>query len=225
MGRTKTSTVRLPPESEWRPYMIEPTGPLSWPQLFLNDRAVEVEIGSGKGLFLISAATLNPRRNFVGIEIARKFAEFSAGRLAEKSVANARILCGDARRVFSEWLVPASVAAVHVYFPDPWWKRRHRKRRIFNAGMVATIATALAPGGALHVASDVEPYFREIQAFIAAYGAFRPMEPPPPHDAADGVESLTNFERKYRRVGKPIWRGDYQYTPEPAAETPRHATA
>jgi tRNA (guanine-N7-)-methyltransferase len=207
MGRTKTSG-RLPAECDWLPHFIEPAGRLCWAQIFGNDHAVEVEIGSGKGLFLVTAAMQQPGRNFFGIEIARKFAQFTAGRLARCSLRNARVARADARVVFREWLEPGSVAAVHIYFPDPWWKRRHKKRRIFTETLVHQIACALVPGGELHVASDVEEYFLQMQTLITADTAFQSIESTKSCDPEQS--DLTNFERKYRRVGRPIWRADYR---------------
>ncbi len=210
MGSTKTSSGRLPPEHELQPYLLEPTGPISWQNLFGNENPVEIEVGSGKGLFLISAATQFPRRNFFGIEIARKFARFTAGRLAKRSLSNARIAYADARRVLTEWVPDSSVAAVHVYFPDPWWKRRHKKRRIFTESFVSHIIRVLAPQGELRVASDVEEYFRRIETVIASHTGLTRLESPMECDPAHDFNYLTNFERKYRKAGKPIWRANYR---------------
>jgi tRNA (guanine-N7-)-methyltransferase len=215
MGRTKTSSLGLSSESEWKPYWLQPTERLNWIELFGNENAVEVEVGSGKGLFLVSAALRVPGRNFLGIEVSRKFAVFTANRLAQHSLRNARVAQADARRVLAEWIAPASIAAVHIYFPDPWWKRRHRKRRIVTDSLVSHIAHALVPGGELRVASDVEQYFGEIQETIAAHGQFHPLEMPVPHDAEHDVDYLSNFERKYRRAGKPIWRANYRLSLRP----------
>ena len=209
MGRTKTSSGRLPREDELQPYLLEPTGPISWQDLFGNDHPVEVEVGSGKGLFLISAATQFPKRNFFGIEIARKFARFTAGRLAKRSLANARIAQADARRVLTEWLPVASVAALHVYFPDTWWKRRHKKRRIFTESFVTQISRVLVPHGELHVASDVEEYFREIEQLLNRHAAFSRAESARARHAEHDLDYLTNFERKYRKVGKLIYRSHF----------------
>jgi tRNA (guanine-N7-)-methyltransferase len=215
MSRTKTSG-RVPKDCEWQSYFIEPAGPLRWAELFGNDHPVEVEIGSGKGLFLISAAMQTPSRNFLGIEIACKFAQFTAGRLAQYSLSNARIARVDARLVFAELLDAASVASVHIYFPDPWWKRRHKKRRLFTDSLVHQIARALTPGGQLRIASDVEEYFLQMQALIAARAVFQTI-----HDVELEENRLTNFERKYRLAGKPIWRCNYRLLAceKPCADT------
>src|SRR5262245_2105570 len=112
MSRSKTTAGRMMAESEWRPYYCEPSGPLVWSDIFGNGRDVELEIGSGKGLFLLSAATANGSRNFYGIELARKFARFTAMRLADRAIANARIAQADARRALELWVPPRSVSVV-----------------------------------------------------------------------------------------------------------------
>ena len=99
--------------------------------MFDRDAPLEIEVGSGKGLFLQSAASTNPDHNFLGIEIATKYARFAAARLARSGLPNAVMVHGDAQPIFAELLPDNSLAAVHVYFPDPWWKKRHRKADAF----------------------------------------------------------------------------------------------
>ncbi|MEX0613133.1 MAG: methyltransferase domain-containing protein, partial [Pirellulales bacterium] len=108
--------------------------PKPWDAAVLFGRVapLEVEVGSGKGLFLQTAAAAMPERNFLGIEIAPKYARFAAARLARQALTNAVVIHGDAQRLFAELLPEDSLSAVHVYFPDPWWKKRHHKRRVLN---------------------------------------------------------------------------------------------
>jgi tRNA (guanine-N7-)-methyltransferase len=188
---------------------------IDWVTLFGDDHPVELEVGSGKGLFLANAARANPGRNFLGIEISRKYARLAAERLAKQGISNARLWASDARDVLRR--VPdRSLRAVHVYFPDPWWKKRHKKRRVFTDALVAEIERTLQPGGELHVASDVEEYFGLIRELIAASPRFRERPAPevgvPEHD----LDYLTNFERKYRLEGRPIYRAAYDYVPTTA---------
>jgi tRNA (guanine-N7-)-methyltransferase len=186
--------------------------PVDWAALFGNDRPVEFEVGSGKGLFLANAARANPDRNFLGVEIARKYARLAAERLARQGLPNAKVWAADVRTVLAR--VPdRSLRAVHVYFPDPWWKKRHKKRRVFNEGLVAEVERTLPPGGELHVASDVEEYFLLIRELIAANPRF--LERPAPEAAAPEheLDYLTNFERKYRIEGRPIYRASYAIAP------------
>ena len=209
MGRTKTSLTRLPPEDQLQPYVLEPTGPLLWQEIFGNGQPVEVEVGCGKGLFLISSAAQFPTRNFLGIEIANKFARFTAARLAKHSLTNARVAHADARRVLTEWIADSSVSALHVYFPDPWWKRRHKKRRIFTDSFLTQVVRVLVSGGQLRFAMDVPEYFDETNRRIESQPALIPAELPAEHPPQHDLDYLTNFERKYRKVGKSVFRACY----------------
>ncbi len=206
MSRTKTSSARLPPPLELSTFLLEPTAPLDWHRVFGNDNPVEVEVGCGKGLFLISAATQFPKRNFFGIELAAKFAQFTAAQLAKHSLTNARVARADARRVATERIADSSVAALHVYFPDPWWKRRHKKRRIFTDSFLTQVVRVLKPGGELRLATDVPDYFDEISRRIAAQSGLIPAPFQPDQPQQQDTDYLTNFERKYLKAGKSVFR-------------------
>ncbi len=183
-----------------------PTGlPLDWRQVFGNDHPVHIEVGFGKGLFLVTAGQAQPHTNFLGIEIDRKYQLFTATRLAKRRLANVRLICGDARQVLAV-VLESSVQAVHVYFPDPWWKTRHRKRRLFTADFAGQCARVLQPGGLLHVMTDVETYFREIRTILDRQ-AFLREDPSPSTLESD---YLTNFDRKYRQAGKTIFRVNFE---------------
>ncbi len=196
-------------------HLIEP-GPSTEPAtvigaaIFGNDRPVELEIGSGKGLFLANAARANPGHNFLGVELSRKYAWLAAARLVKLGIPNAKVWAGDARDVLARRLPDCSLRAIHVYFPDPWWKKRHKKRRVFTESLVAQIVRTLQPEGELHVATDVEEYFTIIRDLITACRHFheQPILVPegPDHDRDD----LTNFERKYRLEGRPIYRAAFR---------------
>ncbi len=182
-----------------------PPAPLNGRALFGNDNPVELEVGSGKGLFLLTQAQQRPEVNFLGIEIVRKYQLFTANRLARRGLRNARIACADARPFLRDWVAAASLQAVHIYFPDPWWKKRHHKRRVFTAEFAGACAQALQPGGRLSVATDVEEYAHLIAEEVASTPLV-PLPPPQPGTPEHELDYLTNFERKYRQQGKPIWR-------------------
>src|SRR5208337_786872 len=142
--------------------------PFRWESLFGTEKPVELEIGSGKGLFLASAGSARPEHNFLGIELSRKYARLAAQRVLKSGLANVRVWPGDARPLLARWIPDASVRAVHVYFPDPWWKKRHKKRRVFTAALLASVVRLLEPGGELHVATDVDEYFDVIRTLVVA---------------------------------------------------------
>ena len=184
--------------------------PISWPEVFGNDHPVELEIGSGKGLFLANAATANPGHNFFGIEMAKKYARKAAERLSRRNLSNVRVLPGDARLFMGRYVPPASLSAVHVYFPDPWWKTRHRKRRVFAEPLVIDIERTLLPGGDLRVVTDVEEYYGVIRSLMTTHPRFQIQPEPVPRTPEHEHDYLTNFERKYRIEGRPIYRAHYR---------------
>jgi tRNA (guanine-N7-)-methyltransferase len=203
------------------PWVYEPPAPregepphvIDWASVFGNSNAVEVEVGTGKGLFLLNAATARPGTNFYGIEIVRKYQLYATTRYAIRELANVRTACADAKALFRLHVAPGSVSAVHVYFPDPWWKKRHRKRRVFTPEFAADAARALALGARLFVASDVEEYFGVMASILRAMPAFaeRPEEA---ESAAPRTDAgfATNFERKALAVGGGVWRAVFERT-------------
>jgi tRNA (guanine-N7-)-methyltransferase len=202
---------RLPLE-ELAPYLLEipqPPVPLDWPAVFGNANPVEVEVGFGKGLFLLNAAGANPGVNFLGIEIVRKYQLFAATRLAIRGLRNVRLAQGDARLFLRDGVPAASLQAIHVYFPDPWWKTRHQKRRVFTPEFAAQCERTLRPGGRLHIATDVGDYFQVMTELLARHTRLLPLPQPEPGTPAHDLDYLTNFERKFRKQGKPIYRALY----------------
>jgi tRNA (guanine-N7-)-methyltransferase len=190
-----------------------PEAPLSWPEVFGNDRPVELEVGSGKGLFLANAGQARPGHNFLGIEIARKYASKAAERIAKRSLRNVKVYAGDAKLFFARAVPSASLRAVHVYFPDPWWKARHKKRRVFCEPLLADVERSLEPGGELWVVTDVEEYFGVIRALVADHPRFEEVPFPEAAAPEHELDYLTNFERKYRLEGRPIYRARYRLGP------------
>jgi tRNA (guanine-N7-)-methyltransferase len=178
--------------------------------LFVADQPLEVEVGSGKGLFLQSAAIEVPDHNFLGIEVARKYAHHTAARLAKHELNNALIVHGDAQRVFRELLPDNSLAAVHVYFPDPWWKKRHRKRRIMNAGFLKDVTRTLKPAGSFHFWTDVEEYFVEGLALVAEHTPLAGPLSVAPRDAEHDLDFRTHFERRMRLAELPVYRSEFR---------------
>jgi tRNA (guanine-N7-)-methyltransferase len=189
--------------SSTTPEIVPPT-PIDWQALFGNDRPVEIEVGMGKGQFLLMSALQRPEVNFFGIEVVRKYQLYATTRCAIRQLANVRTTCADARWVLHFFVPAESVQAVHVYFPDPWWKARHKKRRLFNTEFVYDVARILQPAGQLLLATDVEEYFGVMCDTVREVGAFQELQAGP--DNSTPPEWQTNFEKKARARGNPIWR-------------------
>jgi tRNA (guanine-N7-)-methyltransferase len=208
-----------PPDlSPWFRPLEDLDGPFSWPEFFGNDNPVEIDVGSGRGLFLVNSAERNPDINYLGIEVDFREARRAAKRLKRRQLVNARILGGDVRQVFSKSVAPASIAAVHVYFPDPWWKKKHRRRRVFSDEFADLAAVVLEPGGLLHSWTDVEEYFEVISALMNHHARFIALDPPAEHPPAHDMDYHTSFERRSRKAGCPISRGLWQRIPDGPSE-------
>ena len=205
---------KTPPPTDLKPYFLvlddiesEYDGKLDWPVFFGNDHPVEIDVGCGRGLFTFRASGMHPKRNFLGIEIDFKEGRRGARRIQKQERPNARILGGDVNVAFTQMIAPHSVDAIHVYFPDPWWKRKHRRRRVFNDEFADHCARLLKPGGHLHSWTDVEEYFGVISALMNHHPLFAACEPPAEREADDDMDYQTSFERKARKKGIEIHRG------------------
>jgi len=192
--------------------------PVPWSEAALFDRPapLEVEIGSGKGLFMQSASQAVTEHNFLGIELARKYARYSASRLAKRGIKNGVMISGDALHVIREVLPPESATAVHVYFPDPWWKKRHHKRRVMTEHSVKDIERLLIPGGTLHFWTDVEEYFIGTLELLAAHTKLQGPLDVPEQAPAHNLDYRTHFERRMRLHGAPVYRSEYRKLATPA---------
>lgn len=191
--------------------------------LFGNSAPLELEIGSGKGLFMQNASGNKPDCNFLGVEIAHKYAAQAAQRLATYERTNAIMASGDAEPLLQGSFPDQSLAAVHIYFPDPWWKKKHKKRRVVNPLSVKHIYRVLGPGGSFHFWTDVLEYFESAIEMIAGevprFGPPIPEEPEDPLPAATGQSDnsttnnapatpiyRTHFERRSRLHQIPVYR-------------------
>lgn len=178
-------------------------------EIFGREAPLEVEVGSGKGMFLLRASAEHPERDFIGIELAANYARFAASRLAKRDRTNAVVVSGDALKFFSEFLPENSADAVHVYFPDPWWKARHRKRRVMVPPFLKSIERVLKPGGELQFWTDVQEYFQESLELLAEHTKLDGPHPVPEREPAHDMDYRTNFERRVRQAGKPVYRAQF----------------
>jgi tRNA (guanine-N7-)-methyltransferase len=162
----------------------------------------ELELGFGKGRYLLGRAAAEPGRRFLGVEVAGEYFRLAAHRLARRGLANVALLRGEALYLLAAVLPRDFAATLHVYFPDPWPKGRHRRRRLFAPASLDLLIGALIPGGRLAFATDFLDYGREVETLLRAHPGLEVVALP----AGWPEGARTNYEAKYEREGRPILR-------------------
>ena len=179
-------------------------GRLDLAALFGNRNPVEVDVGCGKGLFLVQEAAARPEVNFIGVDRLFRKIERALGRVEERALGNVRLFHCDVFHFVDRLLPAGSIRAFHVYFPDPWPKRRHHRRRFVDASLLSALARALEPGGGVWIATDHRGYFEEILALFRAKPVFRPAR-----RRRAPVTGITDFERDFLQAGIPVYRAGF----------------
>lgn len=206
-GITGRSGAAKPPAGNsliYRPATI--LDRLQWSTIFTVERPIEVELGSGDGSFLARWAAARPDRNFLGVErlVGRLKKLDRKGQRA--GLNNLRLIRFEAAYLLRYLLPPGSVSAIHIYFPDPWPKRRHQAKRLVNTGFPELAQSVLIPGGIVWLRTDSTDYFQQMQeVFAAARDRFAPIETP-----SDMSAITTDFERGFNAQGIPTCRAGYQ---------------
>lgn len=194
--------------------IVEPIGldiealarPIDWREMFGNDHPVELEIGMGKGTFITEQAKARPEVNFFGIEWARWFWRYASDRLRRNGCLNARTVRAEASYFLNEFVPTGSVSVLHIYFPDPWPKARHHKRRLIQEKFMPLMQRILIPHtGRVQIVTDHQDYFEQIQNEVSRANGLKIIEYNRPGSAGQGEYVGTNFERKYRREGRPFY--------------------
>lgn len=178
--------------------------PLDAVAAFGRQAPLIVEIGFGMGEVTAQIAAAHPQNDYLGIEVHSPGVGSLLDKVGRLALSNVRVIQHDAVEVMREMIAPASLAGVHVFFPDPWHKKRHHKRRLLQPPFVALLASRLAPGGYLHVATDWEEYAREILAVLSAEplldnAAGSGYSPRPEH------RPLSRFEQRGLRLGHAVF--------------------
>ena len=178
-------------------------GVLDFEQLFGRRAPTILEIGFGMGETTARIAQAHPENNYLGIEVHTPGVGSLLKRIAEDGLANLRLVQHDAVEVLEHMIAPAALAGAHVFFPDPWPKKRHHKRRLIQPGFVALLASRLAPGACLHAATDWQEYAEQILAVFAAEPALANTAPgfaPRPD-----YRPQTKFESRGLKLGHGVW--------------------
>ena len=193
-------------ERLWPRYGIDFTSaPLDLPALYGNERPVWLEIGFGNGDAVASLAARHLERNFLGIEVHRPGVGRLLLRLEAADLTNVRVLRHDAVEVLRSGIVPGTLAGAYLFFPDPWHKTRHHKRRIVQPELVALLARAVCPGGVFHAATDWEDYAQHMMRVLSASPDFENTAGPGRFAPRADDRPLTHFEQRGQRLGHGVW--------------------
>lgn len=178
--------------------------PIDFDVLFGRDAPRVLEIGFGNGDSLATQASLHPERDFLGIEVHEPGVGHCLIRIRDLGIGNLRVICHDAIEVLDRQVPETSIDRINLYFPDPWPKKRHHKRRIVQPDFLARCARALTPGGALHIATDWENYAEHIDEVLAASDLFTCQERREHDGSAPLGRPPTKFEQRGLRHGHRI---------------------
>jgi len=184
------------------PVSSEP-GPADLAALFGRSAPVELEIGTGRARFLLAEAARQPGRDFLGAEVEADYARIAQARASALGLSNVRVACLDGKAFVLSRLAEASLDGLHLYFPDPWPKKKHHKRRVVDPEFAAAAARALRAGALLKVASDHADSFAAIEAILSAEPLLRTLP-----EAEQGPWTTgTSYEVKFLAQGRPIHKG------------------
>ena len=201
MSATADGVIIAPPREG---QVVDPMGWFDSPGPF------EIEIGCGKGGFLLSRARANPHVRLLGIEWANKYFQYCADRMVRWKLTNVRVMRADARPFVIDNVPPDCVDTLHLYHPDPWPKRRHHKRRLVQPDFVAGVVRALKPGGHWLIQSDYEEYFGIVRDLLGRTPQLVEVDwQEVAVNLAPGWTG-TNYEIKYTREGRHIFRAAYR---------------
>lgn len=199
MGPGQVRALQLLAPSYVLPYQAAPLDPSL---AFGRTAPLVLEIGFGMGAATAAIARARPDTDFLGVEVHPPGVGALLQQIDELKLTNLRLVQHDAVEVIEHMLAPASLAGVHIFFPDPWHKLRHHKRRLVQPAFIAQLVTRLAPGGVLHCATDWQPYAEQMLAVLSA-------EPTLQNTVADyapaGDRPETKFERRGQRLGHGVW--------------------
>jgi tRNA (guanine-N7-)-methyltransferase len=192
-------------ESYWDKYCLDAEQKLDTTQVFGRNAPVCVEIGFGNGECLAKLAAANPDKDYIGIEVHRPGIGHLIIKLEQLSLSNVRVYCHDAIEILTNNIADNSLSAVHLFFPDPWPKKKHQKRRIVQAGFLDILAKKLRSNGYFHAATDWEHYSRGMLKVLSNDQRFLNTSPLNNYCERPEYRPLTKFEQRGLRLGHGVW--------------------
>jgi tRNA (guanine-N7-)-methyltransferase len=189
----------------WPRFGVDTSGAtMNTAHLFGNDRPVVLEIGFGNGAATWRMAQANPELNFLGVEVHRPGIGRLLLALERECLDNVRVVCGDAVECLRDFVPPRSLDGVCIFFPDPWPKKRHHKRRIVQPDFVALLATRMKPGAVLHLATDWQPYAEHMQEVFRSSPQFENLAGTQVGNSQAALRPRTKYELRGQRLGHPV---------------------
>jgi tRNA (guanine-N7-)-methyltransferase len=174
-------------------------------QVFGQDTETVLEIGFGMGQSLVAMAAAAPEKNFIGIEVHRPGVGKLLQEMEAQGVGNIRVYCDDAVEVLAQCIADNSLDRVQIYFPDPWHKRKHNKRRLIQPEFVAKLRSKIKPGGVVHLATDWEDYAKQMMTVMSAAEGFKNQVDDLCFSPRPQYRPVTKFERRGERLGHGVW--------------------
>ena len=191
------------------PYFMNLMTRPDWAKVFKNSYPLKLDIGFGTGSFLLEMAIREPESNFVGIDMYHKGIRKVFSRINKLSIKNIRIIYGDAREKIASIFNDDEVQEIYINFPDPWPKKRHEKRRLIKPPFIKMLTSKLMPLGHLHLATDYEPYAREILACFEAENRLKSKSGHQKFLAVRENIPKSKYEKNFVQVGEKIFYLDY----------------
>ncbi len=192
-------------ERHWDDYCLNPGQPLNPREVFNRDAPLTLEIGFGNGDCLAQMAAANPEKNYIGIEVHKPGVGHLIVQLKQQQLTNVRIYCHDAIEILEHCIADNSLSAIHLFFADPWPKKKHHKRRIVQPEFVNLITRKLISGGYFHAATDWEHYAEWMLTVLSANDRLTNINPLNSYSERPEHRPLTKFEQRGLRLGHGVW--------------------
>ncbi len=189
----------------WDEYGLNPAEPIDWNAEFGRTAPLIMEIGFGNGMALAETAARNPQNNYLGIEVHRPGVGHLLLQLKQNNLSNVRVVCHDAIEILEQHIPDETLAGVHLFFPDPWHKKRHHKRRIVRPDFIRLLEKKLIPGGYFHAATDWENYAESMLALLSESKVLVNNSETQTYCPRPEHRPLTKFEQRGIRLGHGVW--------------------
>ena len=201
-----TAAQRRAYEEGWQRYGLQHgAGELDYHDVFGRSAPRVLEIGFGMGQSLAEMASASPHSDFIGIEVHKPGVGRLLHTIEQRSLENIRIYCEDAVDVLRDCIPESSLDAVQIFFPDPWHKKRHNKRRLIQPDFAALVVSKLKPGATLHLATDWEDYAQHMMAVLGATKGLENTQGAGRFTTRPEHRPLTKFEARGERLGHGVW--------------------